>query len=260
MLTITSKEFHEKLSVGNDEIILNGPPGNLRGHVNLRNNHEDAVRIKTLELIPVKQNSGAYKTDMPLQISCRLAPGEERTERILHRINPQTPPGTYESTLNVGGKARAVKMIVQPHIDISIYPGDFTFQDTTPGKTHTAVFTLTNMGNMPFQVPDIKHVAALDMDMLCKAFGIGFREKNAETYNQVMDAITKNVRNNLTDWARATIEEKGEIIAPGASKLIHLDITLPANCDAANDYNGSVRFWDKEITYSVKAHNDKKIK
>ena len=73
-----------------------------------------------------------------------------------------------------------------------------------------------------------------------------------------MDAITKNVRNTLTDWAKLTVQEKGEIIAPGASRLIHLDISLPNNCDANNDYNGSIRFWDKEITYSVKAHNANK--
>jgi hypothetical protein len=258
MITVTSKAYHEKLTVDNNEIILNGPPGELRGRISLRNNHQDTLRIKTLDLIPDTRAGKFLQAALPLNISCRLAPGEERMEDILHEVNPQTPPGTYESTLNVGGQLRKVKMLVQPHIAIGIYPTNFTFQDTTPGKLHTAAFTLTNTGNMPFQVPDIKHIAAIDMDMLCKAFGIGFRDRTAETYNQVLDAITKNVRNNLTDWASVTIEEKGEIIDPGASRLIHLNITLPKNCDPTNDYDGSIRFWDQEITYLIKAHFSKK--
>ncbi|MEP6846100.1 MAG: hypothetical protein ABI861_08850, partial [Panacibacter sp.] len=138
---------------------------------------------------------------------------------------------------------------------INIYPSAFTFQETGPGKTHTAQFTLTNTGNLPFQVPDVKHVAALDMDLLCRAFGFGFRSKAAEGYMPVLDEIVKNINSNIADWASAKVEEYGEVVLPGASLIIHMHITLPQNTDARKDYAGSVRFWDKEITYVVKSHS-----
>jgi hypothetical protein len=170
MLTVTSEAFHEKLNVGDEEIILNGPPGDLRGHIFLSNDNDDPLRIRALPLIhdTDKGAAGSFQ----LRLSCRLKPGEKKLQSLWHSISPQTAPGIYESSVLAGGQQRKVKMIVQSHIEIDIYPSTFTFQDTTPGKIHTAIFTLTNLGNVPFEVPDIKHVAALG---ICCAGRLGLR-------------------------------------------------------------------------------------
>lgn len=257
MLTITSEAFHEKLELGNQEIILNGPPQKLRGHILISNKNEDNIRIRTLPLIHQTKNSKLKGGTSQLRLSCSLRPGEERMEPVSHQVNPQTPPGTYESSLMVGGQKRMVKMVIQPNIEINIYPSHFTFQETVPGKIHTVEFTLTNLGNMPFQVPDVKHVAPLDMDFICRAVGFGLREKGSEGFTQVMDEITKNVHNNLADWASASVEEYGKIVAPGQTLSIHMKIILPKNCDPRKDYGGNIRFWNKEITYLIKSHNEK---
>jgi len=253
MLTVTSEAFHEKLNVEDEEIILNGPPSDLRGHILLSNNNDDSLRVRTLPLI---HDTNKGTGSLQLRLSCRLKPGEKKMESLLHSVSPQTLPGIYESSLLVGGQQRKVKMIVQSNIEIDVYPSTFTFQDTAPGKTHTAAFTLTNLGNVPFEVPDIKHVAALDMDLLCRAFGFGFRSKGAEGYMPVMDEITKNIQSNLTDWVPAKVEEIGKVLAPGERVTIHLNITLPRNSDPKKDYSGNVRFWDKDIAFVIKSHNE----
>jgi hypothetical protein len=256
MLKVTADAFHEKLDAGEDEIILNGPPADLRGHIFLSNTNEDLLSVKTLMLVHDAKQKNILGDGSSLRISARLRPGEQKLEAIGHELPPQTAPGIYESKLIVGGKERKVKMIVQPNVQVNIHPSSFTFQETDPGKMHTAVFTLNNAGNLPFQVPDVKHVAALDMDLLCRAFGFGFRSKAAEGYMPVLDEIVKNINSNIADWASARVEEYGAIVLPGASILVHLHITLPKNADARKDYAGSVRFWDKEIVYVVKSHNE----
>ena len=257
MLTVTAEAYHEKLSIGDEEIILNGPPADLRGYILLSNKNEDALKVKTLSLVHDKNKGIAMGGGLQLQLFCKLKPGEEKMENLLHRVHPQTAPGTYTSSVMAGGQLRKVKMVVQSNIEIDIYPSNFTFQETTPGKVHTAIFTLTNLGNMPFQVPDVKHVAALDMDFLCRAFGFGFRTKGAEGYMPTMDEITKNIQSNLADWAPGNVEEIGKIVAPGESLMIHLNITLPANSDPRKDYSGNIRFWDKDIAFVIKSHNEK---
>jgi hypothetical protein len=257
MLTVTSEAFHEKLNVGDEEIILNGPPANLRGHIFLSNNNDDPLRVRTLSLVHDTAKGMQVQGGSQLRLSCKLKPGEKIMKSLSHSISPQTAPGVYESLLMVGGQQRKVKMIVQSNIEIDIYPESFTFQDTSPGKVHTAIFTLTNLGNVSFEVPDIKHVAALDMDMLCRAFGFAFRSKGAEGFTPVMDEITKNIQGTLPDWAAATVEEIGTVLAPGQRLIIHLNISMPRNADPKKDYSGEVRFWDKDISFVIKSHSGK---
>jgi hypothetical protein len=262
MLTVTSAAFNDSLHVGEDEIILNGPPGDLRGTIFLSNNNLETLKVKSFALNDgnSKQLKGAAAVagNTLLQLSCKLQPGESKLENIHHTIHPYTPPGIYETEMQAGGSSRKVKMVVQPHIDIDIYPATFTFQETAPGNTHTAIFTLTNKGNMPFQIPDVKHVAPLDMDMLCRAFGFAFRGKGSEGLMSTFDEITKNIQNSLPEWAAASVKENGKILQPGQSCMVHLAITLPKNSDARKDYSGVARFWDKDIAFVIKSHNDNK--
>lgn len=256
MLKVTAESFHEKLNTDNEEIILNGPPSNLRGNIFLRNASEESLSVKTLSVVHNENQKNILGKSSMLRIGSRLKPGEEKLESILHELPPQTPPGTYESTLLIGGTERRIKMIVQPSMQVSIHPVSFSFIGAEPGKTHTAQITITNTGNLPFQIPDVKHIAALDMDLICRAVGVALRSKGGEGYLSTMDEIAKNVNRNLPDWASAHIEENGHTLAAGATMIIHLNITMPDNTDAGKDYSGNMRFWTKEITYEIKSQNE----
>jgi hypothetical protein len=254
MLRVTSEAYHEKLKAGNDEIILNGPPTKLRGHIYLNNPQNEMLSVKELLLVHNEQQRSLWGDTSALRISTRLKPGEIKMEPVMHQLPSYTPPGIYESKMMIGGTEQMVKMIVQPNISINITPNYFTFQGTQPGTTHTTIITLTNTGNMPFKVPDVKHIAALDMDLICRALGVAIRDKGAEGYTPVLNEISYNINQNIPDWAGCHIEENGAELAPGATMLLHLHIRLPKNTDAAKDYAGNLRFWDKDIAYVVKSH------
>ena len=258
MLTITSEAFHDKLHVANEEIILNGPPNDMRGHILIRNTQAEPLRVRTLPMVHDKKAAAMMNQSAQLRVSGRLDPGEEKLTSLFLQLRRDTPPGIYESSLLVGGHSRKLKMVVQSHISIDISPKNFSFQDSSPGKVHTAQFTLTNLGNIPFQVPEVKHIATLDMDFLCRSFGFALREKGAEGYIPTMDQITRNIQGSLPDWSSAKVKEIGKTLAPGESMVIHLDIILPANSDPKKDYSGDMRFWDKDISFLIKSHNEKK--
>ncbi len=253
MLRITADALHEKLSTGSAEIILNGPPGDLRGHIFISNKNTDALKVKSLPLVHGNKLMDRMGADNALRLSCKLNPGEEKIVEVLHQVHPLTAPGTYESTIMVGGENRKVKMVIQEQMVIDIHPTSFTFTGTEPGKTHTASFTLTNLGNVAFQVPDVKHAAALDMDMLCRAFGVAMRSSGANGYESMLNEVSKNIQSNLPDWASVNIAECGVVLQPGETLLINLSITIPQNCNPGKDYSGNIRFWDKDISYAIKS-------
>lgn len=260
MITVTANAHNEKLKIVEKEIILNGPPSNLQGNIQFVNRENDPLRIKTLGLLDKnKKQLKAGSADL-LKFSFRLRPGEQKLETIYHQLPSNTPPGTYENYIMLGKKQHKVKMIVQPTIDIGVSPSQFTFQGTSPNTVHVAVITLTNRGNMPFQVPELKHAAVLDMDLLCRAFGNGFRKKGNDTFLTTLDEVANNLKENLTEWVSISVDEAGKIVQPGDSLLLHVNFTLPKSAVSTRDYNGDFRFWDKFISVLIKSHNEQKKK
>ncbi|MFD2914099.1 COG1470 family protein [Psychroserpens luteus] len=255
MITITSENSQEKIKIVEKEIILNGSPSNLNGHIQLVNQQKEVLRVKTLALVDKnnKRTNTVNGSDF-IRVSARLNPGEQKLMSINHTLPSITPPGTYEHYMMIGSQMHKVKMIVQPTLDIVINPSTFTFLDSTPGKKHTAVLTLTNTGNIPFQVPVLKHGALLDMDLMCRAFGMGFREKGVEGFMSSLDEVSKNVKSHLTDWVSVSVDEFGQIVQPGESIIVHANFITPKNADAKNDYEGDFRFWNKEISIIIKSH------
>jgi hypothetical protein len=260
MITVTSEASHDKINIIDEEIILNGPPSDLQGHILFENKQDDMLRVKTLALVDKNKKRVADQGRSSIRMACRIRPGEQKLQTISHQLPVTTPPGTYESFLMVGKKLRKVKMVVQPSIDITINPTDFTLQDSAPGKKHTVVLTLTNMGNLPFQIPDLKHAGSLDMDMFCRAFGFGFRKNGGDGFMQSMDEVTQNIKDNLADWADVSLDEYGKIVKPGESTMLTLHLVLPRNSDPKRDYAIDLRFWDQEISFVIKSHIEKNKK
>lgn len=246
----------DNISIQEEEIILNGPPTRMTGSIHIQNSNTNKTKIKRLALQADGSKKSKQDIGVPLYINSRLEAGENKLENINTSLAPDTPPGTYERYLDIGGKKRKVKMIVQPSIDIDVNPTHFTLQGTTPGTEHEVVFTVTNLGNLPFQIPKIKHVAALDMDLLCRAFGFAFRRDGEEGFMDTMDRATRNIKDNLANWADGEVAETGKIIDPGKSMLLHFKFTIPDNAQATNDYTVNARFWDKDMTIVIKSHNE----
>lgn len=257
MITVTSESSHEKLNVLDEEIILNGPPSDLQGHIRFENNEDDRLRIKTLALVDKNKKRISDKGRSSLKLSLRIHPGEQKMKSIRHTLPANTPPGTYESYLMLGDSLKKIKMVVQPTIEIDLHPTDFTLQDTSPGKKHEVILTLTNTGNLPFQIPDLKHASSMDMDLFCRAFGFGFRKNEAEGFMESMDVVAENIKENLAEWADVSIDEYGKIVEPEECVTLTLHLQNPRNADPKRDYAIDLRFWDKELSFFIKSHIEK---
>lgn len=254
MITVTAKAFHEKLNIEADEIILNGPPSFLTGNIFISNNDNETLFIKDLPISASKEGRGLPNMPTSFKFTTSLKAGEGKLHRIRHQLPPTTPPGTYESTIQVGGTEKKVKMIVQPNVQIDVHPLTVHFTGVIPGESYYTQLSFTNSGNMPFKVPDIKHVNTFDEDFLCRALSLAIREKGSEGYMATMDDLTRNINREMADWAIVKIEESGRTLEPGESIQLHLSLTLPKNVDENRDYFGTMRLWNKTLSYNIKSH------
>lgn len=254
MITITAIAFHEKLHIGEEEIILNGPPSFLSGNIFISNQNSERLFIREL---PLSQSPGGNNLSyLPAGFKFRtsLLPGESKVHRITHKVPSTTPPGTYESIINVGGKEKKIKLVVQPNIEIDINPLNIHFTGVIPGESYYSQLSFTNTGNMPFKIPDIKHSNTFDEDYLCRATSLAMREKGGEGFMATMDQLTKNIHDQLADWTIVKLDESGRTLQPGDSIQLHLTLTLPKNVDATKDYFGTMRLWNKMLSYNIKSH------
>src|SRR5687768_13989197 len=192
MIKVTDARFHESLDIEEDEIVLNGPPQSLTGSVVLKNKETQTVFIRDLALTPGGDDTPASQGRF--QLLTALQAGEERLQQVTFQLPLNTPPGTYERRLSIGGREKSVRLIVQPNIEIDISPVALFFQGAVAGKTFDAEISLTNNGNLPFKVPsNIRHTTMLDEDYLCRALSFAIREKGGEGFDPVMDELTRNI-------------------------------------------------------------------
>ncbi len=256
MITVTAKAFHEKLHIREEEIILNGPPSSLTGNVFISNGDEEILFIRGLPVSRSAQDKELSAAPEILKFTTSLQPGEERMHRISYKLPPGTPPGTYERSIQVGGKKKKLKLIVQPNIGIDMNPLDLYFNGVVPGGSYNAQLSFANTGNLPFKIPDIKHVTTLDTDYLCRATSLAMRKKGGEGFTAMMDELTRNIHRDMADWAIVRLKESGKTIAPGENIQLHFTLTLPKDVDPGRDYSGTVRVWDNTLSYFIKSHED----
>ena len=252
MKTVTKNAFHEKLHIEGEEITLNGPPSFLTGNIYITNKDSDTLFIRELPLFTKERKQISTQQDS-FKLLTSLRAGEERMHMITHQLAPGTPPGVYESTIQVGGKEKRLKMIVQENIEIDINPLSLHFNGINPGKSYTAELSFTNTGNVAFKIPEVKHGSILDEDFLCRATAMAIRNKGAEGFTAMMDELTKKIQSEMADWVAVELSEGGKTVEPGVRLPLHFKVTLPKNVDASRDYYGDVRVWTKTISYRIKS-------
>jgi hypothetical protein len=254
MKTTVATDLHQKISIEDKEIILNGTPESLLGHIQINNDEDTSLFIRDLPLAKSdKSKKGIFKQqNIPVRMA--IGAGEKRMHTIMYELPFDTPPGEYEQSIEIGKTKKKLKIIVQPKVDIDINPLELQFVGVETGKTYSAQLTIVNKGNVPFKIPNIKHISMLDEDYLCRAMGSAMRAKGGEGFNPMMDEMVKSIYKDMADWVTVKLDESGKTLKTAASMQLHVHFTLPEKgVDKTKDYFGNLRLWNKLLTYSIKS-------
>ncbi|MEZ4851952.1 MAG: hypothetical protein R3B93_25780 [Bacteroidia bacterium] len=249
MLTVSCKGQHEKVNCSEEEIVLSGPPSNLTGYITFQNQEKEDIFIRDLPLNPKGKTRSV--TSQSLDINTMLSPQQVKSHFTSHSMNPDTPPGTYESVLTVGGKDRKVRMIVQEVMDIVLIPEQVIFMGIEPEKVHRKEILLVNRGNIPVVVPNIKHNTTIDMDLICRNLSLALRETGEQGTVETLDYFIKGLKKDVAGWVEVSIQQAGELVQPGETKVLELFCKLPKDINEQRMYEGDIRILDKELYYQI---------
>lgn len=250
MLRISHEKPTELIECAEEEIILTGPPAFLKGVITLRNLSEEKVLVRDLA-IQATERSAMDVARHSLPIHSVLQPNETRLQKARIALHPTTPPGTYRFEVQSGKTMRPLTLIVQEHVRFTLSPQRFVLIGIAPEQVHEKEILLTNLGNVPITIPNIRHNTTLDMDLICRNLSLAIRDTGAEGIEATMDALVKGVRKDMVDWLEIAIQEAGETLAPGAAKLLHISFKLPKDINPRRVYEGDIRFLDNFLTYRI---------
>ena len=245
MIRVTQKEHHEHISFGENEIILSGPPLSLRGPVILQNSTDEHLFIRELPMKNIKN------ADAVFPVHTTLKPLETRSQNIYYSMDPLTPPGTYEMNLQIGNANKKVKLIVHENLDVQLSPQHIVLEGIEPRIQHIKEILFSNKGNIALTIPAVKHNTLTDMDLICRNLSQAVRANGDEGIEKTLDAFTKGLKKDITDWVDISIKEAGQIVEPGQTILLHLSITLPKDVNKNYHYTGDIRMFDKLICYTA---------
>jgi hypothetical protein len=249
-MRISREKAAEIIEWDEEEIILTGPPAFLKGMITLHNRSDEKVLVRDLA-IQATERSAVDIAQQSLPLHSMLQPRETRLQKARISLNPTTPPGTYRFEVQSGKTTRPLTLIVQEHLRFSLSPQRFVLLGIAPEQVHQKEILLANMGNIPVTVPNIRHNTTLDMDLICRNLSMAIRDTGSEGIEATMDTLVKGIREDMVDWLDITIQEAGEIIEPGTSKLLHISFKLPKDIDPRRVYEGEIRFLDSFLSYRI---------
>lgn len=244
----------KNVSTSQEAIVLSGPPHMLTGNLILQNRAGEKLFVRDLPLRPSKaRKKGAKAAPLGdhLLVRARLAPDESKSHPLQVTLDAQTPPGVYEASVSIGKTEVPVRLSVHPFIEVSLAPDSLYLVGLEAGRTHEADVLLVNEGNVPVEVPPLRHGTATDMDLVCRNLVQAIRENGKEGSQAVLDAFVRGVTADIAGWIELTIKEAATVVDPGASILMHMTFKLPEDVKMERAYEGEIRIYDELLSYVI---------
>lgn len=249
-----SKGNASKVRLPDEDLVLVGPPKRLSGMLRLENGSDEPVVVEYEPLKPGMRNVETKKQvslNGALRFTGHLAARETKTQRAFCSVDPHTPAGTYESEIMIGDTVKKITLIVQNDLSISLNPDHIFLVGIGPGKKHTVAVQLANNGNIPIEVPKLKHSTTLDMDLFCRNLALAVRESGDKGNSALLDTFVGGLKKDMAGWLELHVDEAGQRVDPGHAILLHITLTLPKDIHLEREYEGDIRIYDKALSYTI---------
>lgn len=246
---VVRAEPDAELAVGDESLVLVGPPDALSGSVMLRNEGEERLVVRGIAVKRGGRSGGLLGSR--LAVRTRLEPGARGLAAVSAALPSTVAPGEYLEHLEVRGKEVPVRLLVQPLVRVEVTPCRLDFVGIEPGLVHRALLVVSNQGNIPVEVPSLRHGMVLEADALCRNLTLALREKGAEGATATLDAFARGLREEMAGWVAFTVEEARQVIAPGESVTVHLSLELPKDVQANRVYEGAFRLLGRLVRYTI---------
>jgi len=203
--------------------------------VRVSNPGQHKLKIKTARL----SLDGAAADGVHVALDARLAAGATQHASATLRLDPRTPPGELRGRVDVGGEEREVVIKVLEHREVGLAPDRFAIHGP-PGASVQVPLHLTNLGNVPFDVPRVALVALGQANAFEQLFHTAVAEAGSGGYQAALDVFARMLQGAEVAAPKVLFGEgAGQALAPGAALETTLTFELPAGLARHRLYLGS---------------------
>jgi len=236
-----------RAKVGAERIVLIGTPERLTGIVRVSNPGNDKLKIKTA-VVRLKQGGDE---PLPLAIDARLAGGETAHAPASLALDPRTPPGELHGEVVFGDETREVVIKVLERRSLAVIPDQFQLHGA-PGDSVRVPVAITNLGNVPFELPRVALVALGQANAFEQLFHIAVAKKGGEGHQPALDAFAQLLGASEVEAPKVLLGEgAGQVLAPGESLESEFTFELPAKLARHRVYLGSFYIGREQCTVEI---------
>lgn len=225
---------------GHDTIVLRGTPPVLWGDLTLRNDSDEKVKVRHLEMTSRHEQHAAVAPSA-LRIGARLAPRAATRTRASVTVDPHTPPGRY--TMDAEGFAQGgVVLEVLERVSVQLTPARLELRGA-PGDVLDADLAVSNRGNVPVAIPRAALVHLEEKFWMGRSLTYVLRDIPRDAgANAFLDKLLAELKDTDIRPMRVDVESKEEELAPGANAVLRLRLHLPEELRKGRDYVRSISF------------------
>lgn len=254
MGTIAAAESALRLEHPEDEpIIFYGPPRSLRGTMRLHNRSSEKVKLSAVALDLPKLRGPARQPLDFLPILGRVYPNQQTQIPAVLQIDPSTPPGTYDGTVQVGERRQRVRIYVTEEIDLRVQPSAVSI--FTEGElAFRREFVVENAGNIPLRLGDDCIVPIGDASGLRAAVRQGLR---GACEAAKADDVLKSILCAWSEQQVGTVSVKREDVTlqPGETRPLTLTFTVPDDLRRFRRYVAELPLYTASLRLEVVTGN-----
>jgi hypothetical protein len=250
---ITTIVTQEVLRFG-EPIVLIGPPEAVAGFVSVHNPQNTQIKLKRLRIKPSQaQLSNTCEPEIiDVRVSAKICPGETQQIPIRLQLPPGTPPGCYDACLEVGDQRPCpVTIHVLERRRLELLPANAS-HGTQPGATFTVRTHVHNLGNVEVVLP-----RGVVVELHAGGRGLPYhfhsaaRGHGAEGYHAFLNAFTKGLARDEAPLGRAKLTAGAGPLAPRATRLLEIQVSLPKKLKTDRRYLGILRFGQAVLSLTL---------
>jgi hypothetical protein len=212
-----------------DEILLLGPPRSVSGLV--------PMDVSKSSLIPVSISIGKESTVYRGTLRAGVGGGEIRLQ-----LPPGTPPGVYPGETTLDGKARRLRVQVEPVMRINVQPKQTTLSTGASSSVEFAV-TVVNDGNVPFEIPKADVFDLDDGVAQERALGRTLRARLAQGEHRI-DRYFDELKDGHGGEAHVAVRRGAGPLSPGETRELACLLDVPPTAKVGRSYAGPWRLGD----------------
>jgi hypothetical protein len=245
------EEAEQNLVLGADSLHFIGPPGSCSAFADLHNRSAQKLNLRRLPIIA----SGVMTAEnLPLtevELSAQMAPGASSRARLKLALHPQTPPGRYEAEVVVGKEPRKATIQIVEAWDVAVLPESLSIKKGADENGLSRTVLVSNRGNMPWHVPDAVFAPLKEQEGLHRNIFQSLRASGANGLTDVLNDFVRRMQAAEVGPATVRIDSSGDVLKPGETRELAIEISLPKELKKHRRYSGSISFENAQVALDI---------